>query len=101
MKIPKRLKIGGFIWSVEENDKVAKEGNAYGSTHHTSQSIYLDPTATQQKKEHTLIHEAMHSIWWQSGLNDRYKKTPEIEEEVIQAMAHGLYQVLKDNKLLK
>ena len=101
MEIPKELKIGGFTWTIEENEKVAVEGNIYGSTHHTKQRFFLDPNTTQQKKEHTVIHEAMHAIWWQSGLGIRYKETPKLEEEVISAVSMGIYQVLKDNDLLK
>lgn len=101
MKIPKKLKIGGFIWSVEESEKVSNEGEVFGSTHFKKQRIFIDPSETQQKKEHTLIHEILHAIWWQTGLNNRYKDKKEMEEEIIQAVAHGLYQVLKDNSLLK
>lgn len=101
MKIPNKIKIGGFIWSIEQSEKVANEGNAFGSTHMRKQRIFIEPSENQQKKEHTLIHEIMHAIWWQSGLIERFKETKNAEEEVIQAMAHGMYQVLKDNNLLK
>jgi|ERR1035437_1797103 hypothetical protein len=101
MKIPNKLKIGGFEWEIKENKEVAFEGNCFGSTHLPSQRIYIDPDSTMQKKEQTLIHEILHALWWQTGLTERYKKTPEIQEEIIQALGHGMYQVLKDNDLLK
>lgn len=101
MKIPKKIKIGGFVWQVEESEKVTTEGGVFGSCHHAKQRIFLDPNETEQKKEHTLLHETMHAIWWQSGLRERYKDTKNLEEEVIQALAHGVYQVLKDNDMLK
>ena len=102
MIIPRIIKIGGFEWIVEENAKVASEGGVFGSTHHLTQTIFLDPASTEQKKEHTLIHEIMHAVWWQSGLAVRYKGDKGgIEEEVVSALAHGVYQVLKDNSLLK
>lgn len=101
MIIPEKLKIGGFIWTIEESEDVSREGNAYGSTHHSTQKIYIDPKATPQKKEHTVLHEIMHALWWQSGLGERYKGDKNhTEEEVIQALAHGMYQVLKDNNLI-
>lgn len=102
MKIPEKIKIGGFDWSIEENAKVAYEGNIYGSTHIYKQSIFLDPDAPQQKKEQTLIHEIMHALWWQQGFTERYKGDSKvIEEEIIQGISMGLYQVLKDNDFLK
>ncbi len=101
MKIPKKVKVGGFIYPVIENADVANEGNVYGSTHLRRQKIFLEPSETQQKKEQTFIHEVLHAIWNQIGLNTRMKDTPKLEEEIIDGLSHGLYQVLKDNDLLK
>ena len=98
MKIPKKIKIGGFIWTIEENQDVALEGNMFGSTHYRTQKLFLEKESTQQKKEQCLLHEIMHAIWWQTGLNERYKEKREIEEEIIQTLSNGIYQVLKDNK---
>lgn len=102
MKIPKKLKIGGFIWTVEENEKVSQEAKNLGSTHYRKQRIFIDPFVSSQKKEHGLIHESLHVIFWQSGLRERMKNIKEItEEEIIQTLSMGLYQVLKDNRLMK
>lgn len=102
MKIPATVKIGGFTWKIEEHQGVAEEGGVFGSTHSHTQKIFIEPGLTQQKKEQTLLHEILHAIWWQSGLNARYKNDKTIiEEEITQAIGHGLYQVLKDNNLLK
>lgn len=100
MKIPNKIKVLGFDWIVDENQNVANEGGVFGSTHHRKQIIFIDPSETQQKKEHTLIHEILHTIWWQTGLTERFKKIENLEEEVVQTLAHGLYHVLKDNNLL-
>src|ERR1035437_10057481 len=100
MKITNKLKIGGFEWTIKENAEVAYEGNIYGTTHHTKQEIFLDPNMPQTKKEHTLLHEILHAIWWQAGLDKRYKDKPEIQEEIVSALSFGLHQVLKDNNLL-
>lgn len=102
MIIPKTLKIGPFIWDIEENKDIAQEGACFGSTHSYSQKIFLDPGQLEEKKAHTLVHEFMHAIWWQSGLGVRYNKNQkDLEEEVISALSFGVYQVLKDNGLLK
>lgn len=100
MQIPPVIRILGFDWDIKEDKHVAHEGGIFGSTHTFSQTIFLDPAAPQQKKEQTLLHEMMHAIWWQTGLNKRYTKEKEIiEEEIIGALAQGLYQILKDNDL--
>jgi hypothetical protein len=100
--IPKKIKIGGLIWSVEENKNVCNENDCFGSAHYRNQKIFIEPTETQLKKEHTLLHEIMHAIWWQCGLNERMKEIKGItEEEIITALSFGLYQVIKDNKIIE
>lgn len=100
MKIPKKLKINGFDWEVIESQDTANEGNCFGSTHFSTQKIFLEPSATRQKKEQAFIHEILHAIWWQQCVgNATDDKT--LEEKVISAMSFGLYQVLKDNNMLK
>jgi len=103
LKIPKTLKIGGFIWKVLENQDVSNESGMFGSTHFKQQKFFIEPIAsvTQQKREQCLLHEILHAVWWQTGLFERYKDTPKIEEEIIHTLSNGIYQVLKDNKLLK
>ena len=100
MKIPEELKIGGFTWKIKQDQDISNEGNNFGSTHHSTQQIFIEPKSTVQKKEQCLIHEIMHAIWWQAGMTDRYKTTPGVEEEVIQVLSNGIYQVLNDNGLL-
>ncbi len=96
MNIQKELKIGGFVFPVIESQEVANEGNAFGSMHFKHQKIFLEPSETIQMKEQTIFHEILHAIWWQSGLSSRYRKNqPNLEEEVIDALSNGLYQVLK------
>lgn len=97
LRIPKELKIGGFYWKVEESLEVGIEGNCYGSLHYTTQTIYLDPRTTLQKKQQAFIHEVLHAIWWQTSLS---KTKTLIEEEIIQAVSHMLYQVLLENDLI-
>jgi len=104
VKVPKKVKIGGFVWQIITDDQaVPYEGNAYGSTHFKSQKIFLDPENTEDKNKQAFVHEIMHVIWWQAGLTERYGRndaTKNIEEEIIQALSMGLHQVIKDNKLL-
>lgn len=102
MKILKSVKVGGLVYEVVESADIANEGNVWGSTHMKKQKIFLDPDEKDQKKEQTFLHEIMHAVWEGAGLNARYSKDqPKLEEEIICALSHGLFQVLKDNDLLK
>lgn len=100
MILPPSIKVLGFDWEVMYSRDVTYEANAYGTTHHSSQKLFIDPTTSEQKKAQTLLHELMHAIWWQTGLGKRYDKDhPKIEEEVVHTLSMGLYQVLKDNNI--
>lgn len=102
MTIPKELKVGGLMYDVIFSKQVADEGQVFGSTHFKNQTIYLDPDQKANKIEETFIHEALHAVWWQSGLSARHdKETPRLQEEIISALSFGIFQVLKDNDLLK
>lgn len=99
-KLPKTIKIGGFTWTVEQDAKVAFEGNVYGSTHHGTQTIFLDPTLTEQKKWQTLFHETIHAVYWQCGLSKDKAIPNDSEEKIIHVLSMGMYQVLKDNDII-
>jgi hypothetical protein len=94
--IPKKLKIGGFDWTVEEVEGLSSDENVFGKTNQRKLLIEIEKTATESKKEHTLLHEIMHACWWYSGLYDRSEPS---EEEIISTMSFMLFQVLHDNKL--
>lgn len=64
------------------------------------QQIFLDPSTTRQKKEQTLLHEILHAISWQSGLV-KILNDDKLEENIINSLSFGLYQVLTDNNFLK
>lgn len=101
MILPEKIKIGGFDWTIEKNQHIANESGVFGSTHTLSQKIFLDPSTTDQKNEQTLLHEIIHVVVWQSGLGRRLERLDErkLEEEIVQSISFGLYQVLKENKL--
>lgn len=102
MKIPKQLKIGGLIFEIKESEEIANQSNVWGSTHFKKQKIFLDPSEKQQKKEHTLFHEILHACLWSSGIGDRLRRLDkDLEEDLCASLDSQLYQVLKDNNLLK
>lgn len=84
MKIPKKLKIGGIWYKV---DQVATSNS--GMADITKSSISINKDMAQPQKEVTLLHEILHCI------------NIQLKDEPIEFLAQALYQVLKDNKLLK
>jgi Zn-dependent peptidase ImmA (M78 family) len=98
MNIPKHIKVGGLKWTVEQNRDIATEGNVFGSTHIQTQKIFLNPENSPQLMGQTLIHELLHAIWYSQGLTKRFDG--DTEEQIIDPLAKGINQVLKDNKFL-
>lgn len=101
MIIPETLKIGGLTWKVEHHKGVANEGGVFGSTHFKYATIYLDPENSQERDEQTFLHELLHVAFDHGGLNSREPfNTKANQEMLIDALANGLYGILKDNNLL-
>jgi len=102
MKIPKKVKISGLVFTVEESEKISNQSNVWGSTHFKKQRIFIDPSETQQKKEHTFLHEILHCCIWSCGIGNRLSRIDkDLEEDIVSSLDSVLYQILTDNKLLK
>jgi hypothetical protein len=95
-KLPSFLKIGGFRWKLKSDKPVTDQGNCWGSTHPNTQTMYFEPGMTAQKQHQTAIHEVLHAIWWQQGMTKR-GFTDAQEEEIVNALAFGIHQVVVDN----
>lgn len=94
MKIPKKLKIGGHIYRVKFRDRHVEDGvDTAGNCLCTQTTIWIDKTAKQSQQESTFFHEIIEAINGESELK--------LEHTQICALEFGLYQVLKDNHLLK
>lgn len=94
MKIPKQLKIGGHIYKVILHDRMEKGGSdKLGTSYVYKNRIFLDNKVSPSQLESTLLHEILEVI---NSLNN----IGATEEKICQ-FETGLYQVLKDNKLLK
>lgn len=94
MILPNKLKIAGYDYAVEykkmEENMV---GNSCGCHRAASQGIWIEETMHQQQKESVLLHEIIEAINFHSQLK--------LDHSTISTLETGLYQVLKDNALLK
>lgn len=95
MKIPKNLKILGHNVEIVrvKNLEMTNGTNAIGACYFTENRIWVDTCAPEQQQEATLIHEIIEFI-------DRAMEI-KLEHKQISCLESGLYQVLKDNHLLR
>ena len=92
MEIPKKLNICGFEYTVEIRE--IDDSNLYGQHNLTKcQILIANDVTSKQKQEQTLIHEILHAIDCAVGTK--------LDEEQITALSRALYQVLKENSLLR
>lgn len=102
MKIPKQLKIGGHIYKIKvvDGEDQKKGGSCWGKTFHHQKEIYIDESAALSQQEETFFHEILHCID-QVYNGQEFVKDGNDGEATVSRLAEGLYQVLKDNNLLK
>lgn len=95
MRLPKKINILGRTYKIErfDFDKALHCNNINGNCWDNKQTIQIDSTMHREKQEATLFHEIIHII--------SYNLSLELDEKVTCQLEAGLYQVLKDNKLLK
>ena len=101
MKIPRKLKIGAQTWTVTYSSIIADHGNFDGRTDLSQQNIILDPSLPVDKIDAVFFHELLHALLAHTGLDKLIKDYDTIEEGFVTGLSVALYQVLKDNKLLK
>jgi hypothetical protein len=94
MKIPNSVRIGGVEYDVEFTE-IVRMGNelCYGSISYPDTTIQISETdgGEHQHQCITLWHEILHGI-----INHACLKL-ENEEEVVEVLSKGVYQVLQDN----
>jgi hypothetical protein len=93
MKIPKKLKIGGHIYTVKHRDRFREDGvEKTGSCLSVHTTLWIDNNPSKSQQESTLIHEILEALNNENELN--------LTHQQISTLECGLYQVLKDNRLL-
>lgn len=98
MELPKELKIGAHRYSVEVvKDPVSCDGWS-GAFNKKYLAIRLDSDNKPSVQGEVLIHEILHGVWQNQGL-DEHHELKGYEEYLVDILAKGLYQVLKENKL--
>lgn len=97
MKIPDKIKIGAHIYDISFRDDM--DDSNFGVCRPSKLKIFVDSTVAQSQQEETLIHEIFHAVFAAVGMSKPLN--PEDEERDVQALAHMIYQVLKENDMIK
>ena len=87
----KTLLIGSFEYTIEVSDKLSDSG----VIDNDKVRIFIDAGLDDQVKRQTLWHEILHALMFQYGLAQA-----DHDEKLIDNLAHGICQVLRDNKEL-
>lgn len=100
MKIPKQLKVGGHIYKVNKSYKFKERSDRIGYSDRLLLQINITPfdgTGFHLKKskvEEAFFHELLHCV-------DDIYNAGKLGEDATERLSNGLYQVLKDNNLLR
>ena len=105
MNIPNKdftVKIGAYEWKVLYQTDKMEDLKLFGQCRSDHQEISLAHTAgmieiPSQKIEQTFIHEVLHALYWQRGL--QVIENPS-EEQIVDLLSQGLYSFIQDNKKL-
>lgn len=89
------VNILGITYKVIQLDLIDNDTNIKGKIDFHKQTILLKKELNHDVKYQTLIHEITHAILHQLGLYTECE-----DEQLIQSLATGFYQVSKDNDLL-
>lgn len=91
MNIPSKVKVGGLVYDVSFEERLLDDENTkvYGIIDYNNLTIKLEKLYSQQKNEQSLWHEIVHAICVEYNV--------EIEDEDVDRIGCGLYQVIKDN----
>ena len=94
MKIPEKVRIGGVEYKVEFSEIVRIGAElCYGSISYPDTTILISEAdgGEHQHQCITLWHEILHGIFNHACMK------PENEEEIVEVLSKGIYQVLQDN----
>ena len=94
MRIPDHVKVGGLIYDISFEDRLLDDENTkvYGIIDYNNLTIKLEKLYSQQKNEQSLWHEIVHAVCVEYNV--------EMEDEDVDRIGCGLYQVIKDNPAL-
>jgi hypothetical protein len=89
-----QIRIGPIDYDVIEVKGLVSKEFACGECNYERGRIRIDAGMHSQVKQVTIWHEAIHAILHGAAIGDH-------DEQVVDALAHGIVQVLRDNAELR
>jgi len=94
MKIPDKVKIGGKSYEIIiQNLRKETASGEFSMLQPAVQRIWISNEMTQEQQEVSFFHEIIEAIKFDNDLESTH--------QTLQTLTEQLYQVLKDNNLLK
>jgi hypothetical protein len=92
--ISDKVKIGWREYIIKQGEHRTADngGDLYGQIKYDDNEIYLYDKQTEENKHVTLLHEIIHGIFYMSGHSEWRGN-----EDLIECVSEGLYQVIRDN----
>ena len=95
IKIPKRIKVGGFTYKIR-TDKHTSEGldadGSWGRHRPVSREILLDTSASSQQLSASFLHECLHAV-------DNVYADNCLSEAQNKSLSSGLHQILEQMRV--
>ena len=88
MKLPTKIEIGGFVYSITIAEGELEGKSCYADVSHYLKRIRVKENLTEEELINSLIHEVLHGI-------DYVYLNEMLEERTIAVLANGLHQALK------
>jgi hypothetical protein len=87
------VKVGGFQYKIVYIQNLRDDdGKLDGRIHHGKTIIQVEDDLSPQAMPQTILHEVVHAIHVQIGRTEQNK-----DESYVDALAHSIYQVMRDN----
>lgn len=97
MELPKHVKISGIKYAVVLKKRLEDSGDVcWGFTNYSKSVIYIRNGLSSQKQRQTLIHEMLHVMMHEAGLDDICN-----DEKIVNPLGNMLDNVLASNDLTK
>lgn len=91
-----QIKIGGINYSViKKNNLEDNNEPVWGMVSYENSNIYIRKNLSLQKQRQTIIHEALHAMLHESGLDDYAN-----DEKIVTPLGNVLFEFINDNAQL-
>ena len=95
-ELPGEVVIGGLTYTIRIDDSFSEAAETYATINHLTLNIRArNKDVSSQQMQKTLLHELLHGIDRVYGARKN-----DLSEAWIDSLAHGLYQVFRDNPRL-